>query len=417
MPIKYISDPVHGLIPLDKLQLDLLALPELQRLAAIKQLSFTYLVYPGGHNTRLEHSVGASHLAERIADALNLPDKDKLLLKAAALLHDIGHGPFSHAVEPLMPKDHMVITRELITGKLKLPLSVESGKIPEVLAANGLEPEEVAAIVCPGSGEPSALQQLIHGAVDVDQLDFLPRDAYYTNVRHGDIGLGRIIQTLTMHKGELAIQEKGVAELEQLFEARRHMYSQVYLHHIGRIANLMLLAAMTAAKASGKLPADFYAWTDDELLVRLREFGEVSAAFIDKIKFRQLFKRAFVLHTQDLPKHRLCLESLQKLGSEEIGRQIAEKAGIDSRYVLIDFPTDVLRLAEPRMQKVRFNVLRKSGELVDIMDISPVVKTILATEPSLLLFGVYAAEAHREKVRQIVAKEFFGSEAEMPARP
>jgi HD superfamily phosphohydrolase len=401
-PYKYVTDPVHNRIGLSKLQAELLAQPELQRLSEIAQLSFARKTYPGATNTRLSHSIGTSYVGRRVADSLGLSAHNCRLLEIAGLLHDIGHGPGSHAVDKIMPVDHMELTYKLITGESRLPLpkDIASGKIPEILEAHELPPKSVGELVRPCE-EPTMLQSLIHGAVDVDQLDYIPRDSYFTGAKH-TIGLDMIIQSLVVHKGELAIQEKGIAELEQFFSARYHMYGVVYVHHTGRSANGMLQKALQDAKARGKLPEDFYAWTDGELLTRLKDMGEYPAEIANRLVYRQFFKRAYTLKSYDLSSYRLKLKDLQKRGEQNLESEIAKEAGIDRKYVLVDFPAKVLETSEPRMHKVRFNVLTDDGRLMDITDISPLVKTILSTETSRLVFGVYTPEEHRAKVRKVI---------------
>ncbi|MEM0372380.1 MAG: HD domain-containing protein, partial [archaeon] len=141
-----INDPVHGHITLTPLQEKLLETPEVQRLSWVRQLGLTKLVYPGANNTRLEHSLGVSFIAGEIADHLGLSEDEKNLVQATGMLHDIGHAPFSHTLEPLLPFDHMVFTGELITGKKKMPFP-NAGRIPSILEDFGVKPKEVADLV------------------------------------------------------------------------------------------------------------------------------------------------------------------------------------------------------------------------------------------------------------------------------
>jgi HD superfamily phosphohydrolase len=210
-PFKTINDTVHGTIRLEGIVLDLLETLEIQRLNSIRQLGLTYLVFPGANHSRIEHVIGVSHVAGQIADAFDLPEAEKDLVMAAGLLHDVGHGPFSHTLEHVLSHerslDHMKLTQRIIKGDEDNVAPQEREefpdvpRIPEVIRAHGLKPAEVASLVegvpvmhgLRGLGEPAKLRgkrylaQIIHSTVDADQVDYLMRDAHYTGAG-GDAG-------------------------------------------------------------------------------------------------------------------------------------------------------------------------------------------------------------------------------------
>src|SRR2546430_2009848 len=257
--LKTITDTVHGTIRLDPLTLDLLETLELQRLNSIRQLGLTYLVFPGANHSRVEHCLGVGHVAGEMARALGLSDDERKLVQAAGLLHDVGHGPFSHTLEHVLSRelavDHMHLTQRIITGhddnvspedRRAFP---DVKRIHEVLETHRVDPEAVAALIrgpsekgagllVPGSRKETKryLAQIIHSPMDADQIDYLMRDAHYTGATHGTIDFSRLLQTLRTHRGELALDRKGLPALEGMLVARGLIYSSVYFHKSARIA-------------------------------------------------------------------------------------------------------------------------------------------------------------------------------------
>ncbi|HLB67694.1 MAG TPA: HD domain-containing protein, partial [Thermoplasmata archaeon] len=219
---KTINDTVHGTIRLSPLIRELMETLELQRLSGIRQLGLTYLVFPGANHSRIEHCLGVSHVAGRLADSLALSEDEHKLVTAAGLLHDVGHGPFSHTLEHLLSSklaiDHMHLTQAIILGEEDNVQPEERGalsevpRIPEVLDKHGVRPQAVAALIR-GPPESAGLRttgrelnrylgQIIHSAIDADQIDYLMRDAHYTGAAHGMIDANRIYQTVALHGGE-----------------------------------------------------------------------------------------------------------------------------------------------------------------------------------------------------------------------
>ncbi|MFQ6060265.1 MAG: HD domain-containing protein, partial [Thermoplasmata archaeon] len=253
---KIIHDSIYGTMKVESLVLDLMETLEMQRLNGIKQLGLTYLVFPGANHTRIEHSLGTSYLAKRIAETLSLENSERNLLIAAALLHDIGHGPFSHTLEATLERsigmDHIELTKRIIIGEEDNISEEERGAFPyvkrvhEVLEKHNIDPQEVSDLIAvPRSPEPTGLYlekcqkfdnrkrylaQLINSPIDVDQIDYLLRDAYYTGVAHGIIDVDRLVQTLRVHNNDIVVDRKGLSALEGMFVARALMFSSVYFH-------------------------------------------------------------------------------------------------------------------------------------------------------------------------------------------
>lgn len=244
---KIINDPVHGFITIDHpLILNIIAHPYYQRLRRIYQMAFAHLVYPGAVHSRLHHSLGAYHL---MCNALNelknkgiqVTAEEELGAKVAILLHDIGHGPYSHTLEnELIEKVHheaisiliMRILNEEFNGQLQTAIDIFTNNYPKRF-----------------------LHQLISGQLDVDRMDYLVRDSFFTGVTEGAVGYDRIIKMLTVVGGELMVEEKGIYSTEKFLVSRRMMYWQVYLHKTVVSAEMMMKKIIRRAKeliANGK---------------------------------------------------------------------------------------------------------------------------------------------------------------------
>jgi len=237
---KIINDPVYGFITIDdELIHQVIAHPYYQRLRRINQMAMAYLVYPGAVHTRLHHSLGAYHLMssaiiELKSKGIDISPEEEQASKIAILLHDIGHGPFSHALESVLIESmhheaiSLMIMKDLNTqfdGKLQLALDIFTGAHPK-----------------------NFLHQLITGQLDVDRMDYLTRDSFFTGVNEGVIAYDRILKMLTVHNGELMVEEKGIYSIEKFLVARRLMYWQVYLHKTVLCAEQMLKRIIKRAK-------------------------------------------------------------------------------------------------------------------------------------------------------------------------
>ena len=240
---KIINDPVYGFITIDdELIHQIIAHPYYQRLRRIHQMAMAHLVYPGAVHSRLHHSLGAYHLMrsalqELMLKGIDITPEEQQAAKIAILLHDIGHGPFSHALEQVLAEElhHEELSLMLISeldkqfdGKLQMAIAIFKGTYPKKF-----------------------LHQLISGQLDVDRMDYLTRDSFFTGVNEGVIAYDRIIKMLTVHNGELMVEEKGIYSIEKFLVARRLMYWQVYLHKTVLSAEQMLQRIIKRAKLIG----------------------------------------------------------------------------------------------------------------------------------------------------------------------
>ncbi len=237
---KIINDPVYGFITIDDpLIFQLISHPYYQRLRRIHQMAFASLVYPGAVHTRLHHSLGAYHLmcnalTELKNKGVDITKEEETGAKIAILLHDIGHGPYSHALEKRLIKGvhhedisvlMMQLLNEQFNGKLETAIDILSGNYPKKF-----------------------LHQLVSGQLDMDRMDYLSRDAFFTGVAEGVIGYDRILKMLVVHDGELMIEEKAIYSVEKFLVARRLMYWQVYLHKTVVAAEKMLVKTIERAQ-------------------------------------------------------------------------------------------------------------------------------------------------------------------------
>lgn len=236
---KFINDPVHGFITInDPLIYEIISHPWVQRLRRINQMAMSYLVYPGAVHSRLHHALGAYHLMGSALHELRqkgivISDEEEQAAKIAILLHDAGHGPFSHALESILVKDleHEAISlmimhalNEKFNGKLKMAIDIFTGVYHKKF-----------------------LHQLISGQLDVDRMDYLTRDSFFTGVIEGSVGCDRILKMLTVHNGSLMVEEKGIYSIENFLVARRLMYWQVYQHKTVLSAEMTLVKILERA--------------------------------------------------------------------------------------------------------------------------------------------------------------------------
>ncbi len=246
MKRKIINDPVYGFITIDnQLIYDLINHPWYQRLRRIHQMALAQLVYPGAVHTRLHHSLGAYHLMryalfELKQKQIDITPQEEVGAKIAILLHDIGHGPYSHALEGMIVHD---VHHESLSLAIMHQLNTEFGGALQIAI-------DIFTNVYP----KKYLHQLVSGQLDVDRMDYLTRDSFYSGVSEGAVAYDRILKMITVHNGELMVEEKAIFSIEKFLIARRLMYWQVYLHKTVVAAEQMLQKAIQRAKQIGAIP-------------------------------------------------------------------------------------------------------------------------------------------------------------------
>lgn len=370
--MRAIKDSVHDYIEVADVAEALLDTPLVQRLRQVKQLSTVRLVYPSANHTRFEHSLGVYHLADRALDTLGVDGQDARAVRAAALLHDVGHGPYGHQTEP-------IIRRRLGRHHDDVESLLVKDPVAGVLADHDLDPARVAALVA-GEGE---LGQLVAGELDVDRMDYLVRDAHHTGVPYGTIDHGRVVRALQYVDGDLALAAGNVATAESVLVARALMNATVYRHHVSRIAGTMLERAAERLLDTGRVdPASFARMTDAELLGALQAC-DATADTARRLQERDLYKRAVWAPREEVP------ADLVGIGHEReraLERAIADDADLDPTAVRLDVP------GEPSMPETSTRVV-VDGSARRLHEQSPLVEGLEAAQRAQWRLGVYAPAA------------------------
>jgi HD superfamily phosphohydrolase len=343
-----IRDPVHGYIRVTEAERDVIDTPFLQRLRRIHQLAGAYMVYPGAVHTRFDHVTGAMHVAGGIADALSLwfdlsPDSVQEI-RLAALLHDVGHGPFSHTFEEALA-DKTTTTHEDISQRI-----IRETSIGDMLTRHGYSPKKMSEFaVGKQATKPPFMNEIIAGGLSADIMDYLLRDSYFTGVEYGKVDVQRVIDSLRVADRHLAVDNAGLYAFEALLLARYEMFKAVYFHRTVRAAELMLANSMKLADASLHLTDlsnidDYLETTDERVLHDLvsldpsdpdrKEAKQLALGFRDrrlvKCVFEQLVQRRDRVVEQLFERSRM---------REQVVLDIAEKAKVDKNHIYLDVPT------------------------------------------------------------------------------
>jgi len=372
-----IKDSVHDHIELTGVAQELLDTPPVQRLRRINQLGTVVLVYPSANHTRFEHSLGVYYLADRALDHLGIEGQQAERVRAGALLHDIGHCPYSHNIEELIYRH---------TGKYhdEVHELICEGPVARVLADHGLNPDNIAGLVA-GEGQ---LGQLVSGELDVDRMDYLVRDAHHTGVPYGTIDHERLIRELRFVDGDLVLDEGNVQTAESLLLARALMNPTVYQHHVARIAKSMLRRATEQALDAGAIsPEKLRRMDDHSLHATLRNCPE-SEEFARLLDNRDLYKRALWAELDSVPAELLDADH-DEIQSHE--RAIANEANVDPEDVILDVPP------EPAMTESTSRVL-VNGEVRTLGEQSTLVNALRTAQRDQWRLGIYAPPGESERV-------------------
>ena len=364
MRFEIIRDPLWNNIRVDNLALRLVDTRTFQRLRYVRQLGLAYLVYPGATHSRFEHALGAYHLARRTLTLLD--EREELtrvagdecdVVRVAALLHDVGHYPFSHALEEIGALHHEEVARPLITA----------GPVADALAA-ALGPgaaDRVLALIRGASASP--LQGLISGSLDLDKIEYLKRDAFMCGVPYGEIDVDRLINSLVVvtdpaaGRPAVGVFEKGLSALESLLFAKYQMYRNVYWHHAVRSATAMYKRLVDEALAVGALDArTLAAYTDEGLLHRLD--AAAPSPLLDRLRHRRLYKRALecpAAEFDDQAAEWLAGDRSLAVAAEN---QVARELGLEPGELFLDYP------AKTQMLGLDIAVVRRGGVVERLTD-------------------------------------------------
>jgi HD superfamily phosphohydrolase len=355
--LEVVRDPLWNNIQLEAEALELLDTPAVQRLRYVRQLGHAFLVYPGATHTRFEHALGAYHLARRAIAALHeagltVDKADGLRLRLAALLHDVGHYPFSHALEEAGLPSH----EELAERHLAHP------DLAAALKRCGVPAAKLLPLIRGQSKEP--LAGIVSGPVDVDKLDYLSRDAWMCGVPYGVIDVERLLASLVLAPSAggrvvLALHEKGLSALESLLFAKYQMYRTVYWHHAVRAATVMFKRLVRRAIADGRIrPMDVAVATDDGLIYELGRDDPTGLAA--RLRERRLAKRILDFPAGDLSLDGAGWPAADPDLCERVEDRLAVDAGLVQGELFLDFP------AKPLMFGTDLPLLRRDGALVPL---------------------------------------------------
>jgi uncharacterized protein len=361
MSFKTIRDPLWNNIRVEPFALRLIDTAVFQRLRYVRQLGLAYLVYPGATHSRFEHALGAYHLARQSLALLAESEPslgDGSIARAAMLLHDVGHYPFSHALEEIGFPLHEDVARDLVTR----------GEIADILrSALGTDaPERVLALIKGTSDSP--LQGLVAGSLDLDKIEYLKRDAFMCGVPYGQIDVDRLLHSMVLvpdpatGRPTVGVLEKGLAALESLLFAKYQMYRNVYWHHAVRSATAMYKRLIIDATTRGHVdPATIMGRTDDSLLDHIAAAARPVPALLTALRARRLYKRALECPSAELSPSPewIAADARRTVAVED---RLAAEHGLAPGELLLDFP------AKTQMLALDVPILARSGTVRRLSD-------------------------------------------------
>jgi len=398
--LKILNDPIYGFITIpSELIFDVIQHRYFQRLRRVSQMGLTYLVYPGAHHTRFHHALGCMHLMSEAIKVLRFKDvkiseEESTALLLAILLHDIGHGPFSHAMEHSIVES---ITHEEISLKFMNALNDEfDGKLT------------LAIKVFKGDYHRDFLNQLISSQLDMDRADYLKRDSFYTGVAEGNVNSERIITMLNVVNDELVIEEKGVYSVEKFLLARRLMYWQVYLHKTSLVAESLLVRVLRRAKelvqnrvvVDASKPFDYFlknqindanfGAAELEIFSTLDDYDIVAAMKSwmthDDVVLSNLSK---MIINRELLKIKLSKEAISDVDFENLKHQTKDKYSLSDHEVgYFVFQSTVSNQAYDT-QKSGIKILLKTEEVIDVAEASDHLNLKALSKPVKKYFVCY----------------------------
>jgi HD superfamily phosphohydrolase len=412
-----IMDPIHGYIPFTEIEKTVIDTEPVQRLHRVKQLGMAFYTYPSGVHTRFSHVTGAMHLAGLAAEKMVkqglLEDDDWQVLRLSALLHDLGHGPFSHSFENLLKKV-TGLTHEDMSTKL-----INETEVGDIIQAAGYSKDLVSRLAVGKTSYKNRKfpAEIIAGQVDMDKMDFLNRDSYFTGVPYGRVDHRRLIEGLNVQDDKLTINSNALYALEQFIIARYEMFKAVYYHRTVRASEAMLdrvlkgfsdeigFTSSISTEEFLKLD-DGYLWSKLNEISKDRIIGDDKRAAFElfsMLKKRTLLKTCYeiVKHEAD-PQGRI-LENDKVV--EALINSISEEAGVDPLYVIIDTPTLPTIPLNP-IKRDNFEIIvydEKSKKTLNLSKVSPLSN---ALSQYMEVIRVYSLPNLRQKVSAAASKIF-----------
>lgn len=372
---KFIRDSVYGNINLNNFEVKIMDMPQFQRLRRIKQLGLINLIYPGATHTRFEHCVGTMNLGSKLAEELDLDNDEIELIRASSLLHDIGHGPFSHVSEGVLSVPHEELSKFVITKTSMRDLLEEKFDVNEIVD------------IINGKGH---LGPIVSGELDVDRMDYLLRDSHNTGVSYGKIDYERLISNLTLEDG-LILDIKGVQAAEGALVSRYFMYPSVYQHHTTRIVNSMFRRALKMTFDENIIDEhEMYKYDDAEIIAKFRHCdNKYINDIMHRLDNRIIPKRVKKIRLDNFK----FPEKMYKIKPEELRKaeeEIAEDYEINKDYVFIN-------IAEyPRFDEMKTQV-SVDGKLYPLTEISNIIGALSKARFNIPDISVYVPDEEKSK--------------------
>jgi len=405
-----IKDPVHGYVYITEAEKDVIDSYPMQRLRRLRQLAGSEYVYPGANHTRFEHCLGVMYLAGKVLENPHISqlisEEEEDVCRIAALLHDVGHGPFSHVFEGVLIKNLDKTHEDLTTWIIK------KSEVADKLEKMGYDPEEVGELAVGKlhKKDRAFLDQIISSAVDVDKQDFIVRDTYHTGAEYGFIDVFRLIHALDVLGENLAVELGALSALEAIVIARIESFKSIYFHRVGRAAQIMLATAMEKANpelglTGFKTPEEFMALDDYTVWSALKNC-KASQGIIENLEKRRMLKCAYerTFYEKDtLMSNLFGRESYR----QQIQSEIAKEAGVGAESVIIDVPTvpSVPYHHAVLMESMEIPVFSRSptGEKTPqrLSESSKIIETL---QGFMNILRVYTDEPQRERIEKATAK-------------
>jgi HD superfamily phosphohydrolase len=404
-----IKDPVHGYIYVTEAEKEIIDSYPMQRLRRLKQLAGSEYVYPGANHTRFEHCIGVMFLAGKVVENPNLSrivgDEEADMIRLAALLHDVGHGPFSHVFEQLLIRD-LQMTHEDVTSWI-----VAGSEIGDKLTKIGFQKEDVAKLAVGKLHKPGKAfwDQIISSGVDVDKQDFIVRDTYHTGAEYGFIDVFRLIHALDVLGEDLAVELGALSALEAFMIARIESFKSIYFHRVGRAGQIMLAKAMEKANAdlgltAFKSPEEYLAMDDYTVWAALKKCDR-SRQIIQDLECRRMLKCAYerTFYEKDAMVSNIFGRETYR---QQMQREIAKEADVEAEKVVIDVPTvPSVPYHHAALESMEIPVFTKSQagdkRVQRLSEISKIFETL---KGFINILRVYTDEPHREKVERAAEK-------------
>jgi len=384
-----IIDPIHDFIRVYDYELPIIDNPLFQRLRRIRQLSGAHLTYPAAQHSRFEHSLGVMHIASQAGFALNekgfLNSDDVQILRLAGLLHDIGHGPFSHLFEEIIQEKK--ISHEDYGKKIIL-----NSEIGDVLSKTGFDKKLITKIAF-GESKFQYLNEIVSGALSADMMDYLLRDGYFTGAEHAKVDHKRITQSLDIHKKKLALERSALYSFESMMHSRYQMFKAVYFHKTVRAAEVMLIEALRLSDDEFVLSSLIS--SKSSKLKRARQFAE---DYQNRKLIKCVFERILTSRT-----------NLKKTRTDELKIELSKKSKVPENEIFVDSSvTPSIPLAPSKNESKSIVLISNDGRKSSAkeMPISQ-IPVVSAISGFMNILRIYTHQKNRKKV-EIAAKSIIG---------